>query len=294
MEPAGRNGNDEATRALVREVGRRSVERLGDGLTRVVGETSALHRWLLTMLVVLNGGALYLCMGGRDAIGPELFARVMLFFFLGLMLAIGAALVAIGFTVPVAASMRKAITHWTDVSVSGELGDQALASAKWVRRIGALWLAVTSLLVFVSLVLFLFGAALLAKRFGVVTAPPPAETVLPVPTPTVAPDEGTGNVMAPAPAPAPGPQTAPLPVVSPTPVTVRPRPSPSPTATARPAASASTPAARPTPKPTTTPTSRPAVAAPTPKPAQPAAPPRETPAPSAPTASVPEPASTTP
>ena len=293
MEPAGRNGNDEATRALVREVGRRSVERLGDGLTRVVGETSALHRWLLTMLVVLNGGALYLCMGGRDAIGPELFARVMLFFFLGLMLAIGAALVAIGFTVPVAASMRKAITHWTDVSVSGELSDQALASAKWVRRIGALWLAVTSFLVFVSLVLFLFGTALLAKRFGVVTAPAPAETVLPVPTPTVAPLVEADNAMAPASAAA-SPQATPLPVVSPTPVTVRPRPSPSPTATAQPAASASTPAARPTPKPTTTPTNRPAVAAPTPKPAQPAAPPRETPAPSAPAASAPEPASTTP
>lgn len=288
MEPAGRNGNDEATRALVREVGRRSVERLGDGLTRVVGETSALHRWLLTMLVVLNGGALYLCMGGRDAIGPELFASVMLFFFLGLMLAIGAALVAIGFTVPVAASMRKAITHWTDVSVSGELGDQALASAKWVRRIGVLWLAVTSLLVFVSLVLFLFGTALLAKRFGVVSAPAPAETVLPVPTPTAAPLVEADNAMAPA----PDQQSAPAPVASPGPAIVRPQPSPSPTATSR--STASTPAARPTPKPTATSTSRPAVAAPTPKPAQPAAPPRETPAPSAPAASAPEPAGTTP
>lgn len=158
---------EEATQALVREVGRRSVERLGEGLTRTVSEASALYRWLLTMLLLINGAGLYLCIAAREAIGPGLFGQVALLFFGGAMAAILAALVSIGLTLPATASIRKAITHWTDVSVSGELSAEALVSARQVKWMGLIWLVLTSLVVLISLVLFVVGADRLATRFDV-------------------------------------------------------------------------------------------------------------------------------
>ncbi len=157
--------------ALGREVGRRSVERLGSGLTRIVEESSALYRWMLTMLVLLNAAAIYATISARDAMGAEMFSQLVLLFFAGLMAALLAALAGMALTLPVAGSIRRAITHWTDVSLTGALSDEALASARHVRLFGTIWLSVISAIALVSLLLFLMGAAIMAKQFGVIGKP---------------------------------------------------------------------------------------------------------------------------
>jgi len=164
--------------ALGREVGRRSVERLGSGLTRIVEESSALFRWMLTMLVLLNAAAIYAVISARAAMGADLFSQLVLLFFAGLMAALLAALAGMALTLPVAGSIRRAITHWTDVSLTGALSDQALASAKHVRLFGTVWLSVISAIALVSLLLFLMGAAIMAKQFGVIGGPEDEATAL--------------------------------------------------------------------------------------------------------------------
>ena len=193
--------------ALGREVGRRSVERLGSGLTRIVEESSALYRWMLTMLALLNGAAIYTAISAREAVGPDLFSQLVLIFFAGLMAALLAALAGMALTLPVASSIRRAITHWTDVSLTGTLSDEALAAAKHVRMIGIVWLSTISAIAFVSLLLFLVGAAIMAKQFGVIGAPADATPALEAPIA----DVPANAAIAPAPAaraPAPRPVAA--------------------------------------------------------------------------------------
>ena len=173
MGPASSGENEQggAMGVLGREVGRRSVERLGSGLTRIVEESSALYRWMLTMLVLLNAAAIYAAISARDAMGAEMFSQLVLLFFAGLMAALLAALAGMALTLPVAGSIRRAITHWTDVSLTGALSDEALASARHVRLFGTIWLSVISAIALVSLLLFLMGAAIMAKQFGVIGKP---------------------------------------------------------------------------------------------------------------------------
>jgi len=122
---------DAATQALVRDVGRRSVEQLGEGVTRMIGETSALTRWLLTMLVALNGAALWHCLIRTEPLGPA-----PALFFAGAMAAILAAIVGLVVALPATGAMRAAIAVWTEVTASGTLSDEALAAARRVRRMG--------------------------------------------------------------------------------------------------------------------------------------------------------------
>jgi hypothetical protein len=163
--------------ALGREIGRRSVERLGGGLSRLVEESSALFRWSLTILVLLNGAAIYLTIAARDSLEPVMFQQLVLIFFIGVMMALLAALVGIALMLPVAGAMRRAVMHWTEVSISGVLSKSAMDSARRVRRASSLWLTVMGLITLCSLALFASGALMLGERFGIVGPPDETETV---------------------------------------------------------------------------------------------------------------------
>lgn len=248
------DGGDEATRALAREVGRQSVDRLGDGLTRIIGESSALFRWLLTMLVLLNAAGLWFVVTFPPILSVDAYRGVAAIFFLGLLAAILAAVLSLIFTWPVARAMRRAITYWTEVSVSGELTDDAMLSASRVKIMSTIWLLLTSLTGAASLALFVAGATSASGGGAAISRSldllPPDELTEPadngadggnevadllnqaVPTNAAAPVAAAARAPAPATAQAPRPSAA------------------------------STPAARPTPRPTTTPTSRPSPPAP--------------------------------
>jgi len=209
---------------LGREVGRRSVERLGTGLTRIVEETSALCRWTLTMLMLLNGAAIYLCIAARAEMAPEVFAQLVLIFFSGAMAALLAAFVGMGLSLPITGSIRRAITEWTEVSVSGVLSDGAQVAARRVRRAGAVWLAAMTAMVLASLILFIVGALTLGERFGLVSAltgsSPTVEAALPPADGLAAPDNAAqpppevGNMVAPPLAESPAPPASPVPPVA--------------------------------------------------------------------------------
>ena len=179
MEPISQSSDADAQdmQALGREVGRRSVERLGSGLTRLVEESSALYRWALTMLVLLNAGGLYLSVVARESVGADMFPQIALTFFGGVMMALLAALVGLALTVPMAGSMRRALTDWTDVSMSGALSEEAMESARRVRRMGTLWLAAMSIVGLMSLAFFAAGSLMLGERLGIVGPPGQVEAV---------------------------------------------------------------------------------------------------------------------
>ena len=272
MGPASSGDNEQggAMGALGREVGRRSVERLGRGLTRIVEESSALFRWMLTMLVLLNAAAIYAAISARDAMGADLFSQLVLLFFAGLMAALLAALAGMALTLPVAGSIRRAITHWTDVSLTGALSDEALASAKHVRLFGTIWLSVISAIAFVSLLLFLMGAAIMAKQFGVIgTAAQetpaleaaitdvPANAAQTLPEPPANAASATPPVVR---ATSPAPRVAAPRRSEPSrPAATAPRPAPAPRPTAQPAAQ---PAPDRTPAPAAVPSSAPVIIVP--------------------------------
>ena len=117
--------------ALAREVGKQSVERLGESLGRIHGEASALFRWLLTMLAAFNGAGFWFCMNWPGALPAAAGGRETLvgLFLGGLAAAFLAGLLGLVLSMPVARAMRHAIALWTDVSVSGDLTDDALAAA---------------------------------------------------------------------------------------------------------------------------------------------------------------------
>ena len=217
--------DQDATRALVRDVGRRSVAQLGEGVTRMIGETSALSRWLLTMLVLINGAGLWYCLGAEAG----RFGAAPLLFFAGALVAIVAAIAGLVMALQAAGAMRAAIAVWTDVASSGALTDEALAAARRVRRMGLVWMSVIALFSLGALGLFLAGAWTAWGRTAVAEEiAPPAEAM---------PEAAPANAAAPPPVNAA--EVAPTPSPSPSPSAAQPRPSPSPTARPR----------RPTPKP---------------------------------------------
>lgn len=180
MGPAGEGdiGRGEATGALAREVGKRGVERLGEGLTRLIGEASALYRWLLTMLVALNAGGIWLCLAGLVPDAPVGRPMLLALFFGGVMAALLAAIAGLALMIPVTRSIRLAMAHWAEVAATGAPSEESLSSAQLVRRMGVLWLAVTSFLALVSFALFLTGAGHVADGLSpagvAVTIPDPA------------------------------------------------------------------------------------------------------------------------
>lgn len=274
MGPMSSGGNEHgAVNSLGREVARRSVERLGGGLTRLVEESSALFRWCLTMLVLLNGAALYVSISARDVLDPSLFQQLVLIFFAGVMTALLAALVGIFLMLPVASAMRRAITHWTEVSVTGVPTDEAMTSARRVKRASSLWLTVMGLIGLCSLALFASGALMLGERFAII-APPGEEIVASddaaladlLNEASLAPDNAMGNVIAEAEVQAPQP-APPAPVAkAPAPPAARaaparpappkpapPKPAPSQPARATQPVAAPRPAPPPPPRPAVTP-----------------------------------------
>lgn len=296
MGPASSGGYEQSGReqggamgALGREVGRRSVERLGSGLTRIVEESSALYRWMLTMLVLLNAAAIYAAISARDAMGAEMFSQLVLLFFAGLMAALLAALAGMALTLPVAGSIRRAITHWTDVSLTGALSGDALASAKHVRLIGTIWLSVISAIALVSLLLFLMGAAIMAKQFGVIGGPqdgaPALEAAIedaPVANAVQALPEPQANAASALPAPARSTSPAPR-VAEPKRSTPRQQAAPS-----RPASTTQRAAPAPAPKPAAAPVVPPAPVRPPAPAAVPSSPPVIVVPPSAPPVASPD------
>lgn len=274
MGPMSSGGNEHgAVNSLGREVARRSVERLGGGLTRLVEESSALFRWCLTMLVLLNGAALYVSISARDVLDPSLFQQLVLIFFAGVMTALLAALVGIFLMLPVASAMRRAITHWTEVSVTGVPTDEAMTSARRVKRASSLWLTVMGLIGLCSLALFASGALMLGERFAII-APPGEEIVASddaaladlLNEASLAPDNAMGNLIAEAEVQAPQP-APPAPVAkAPAPPAARaaparpappkpapPKPAPSQPARATQPVAAPRPAPPPPPRPAVTP-----------------------------------------
>src|SRR5688572_4631043 len=97
-------GGEQTTRALAREIGRHSVERLNDGLRRILGEASGLSRWLLTMIFVLNAGGFWFCFLFPEAIAARHENGLAILFAAGALVAILAAAVSLALTMPVAAA----------------------------------------------------------------------------------------------------------------------------------------------------------------------------------------------
>jgi hypothetical protein len=269
------NGDDQTTRALAREVGRNSVERLGDGLRRLPGEVSALFRLLLSAIFLLNVAGFWFRFSFAETIAAEHRDEVAVLFGTGAAVSLLALLVSLVLTIPLARSMRRAITHWTQVSVTGDLSDEAMADARRVKLMGTAWLGATSLVGFAALVLFVTGLQVASNDFAVFTRalePAPADSLPPaadnageIPGDTL---NAVGNAAAPTPvgtiSPPPAPSATPTTASSPRPARAGPNPRPAPTP-ARPAAPP--PSIRsPSPSPVT-PAPSPAAPAPQPEPA---------------------------
>lgn len=261
------NGDDQTTRALAREVGRHSVERLNESLTRITGEASGLFRWLLTMVFVLNAGGFWFCFaypGSLLAGGP---GELVTLFGVGALTAILAGLISLALTVPVARSMRQALTHWTEVSVSGALSDEALVHSRRVKFAGRLWFGATALIGLISLLLFVMGVAIATNGFSAArgaSAAPDELDLLNESVNAALPVENAANAVA---------NVAVNATVS-TPAPVRTTPTPTPTRAVTQVQPAQTrPAARPSASPTTRPSPpRQPAATTTPAAAPPAAP----------------------
>jgi hypothetical protein len=270
------NGDDQTTRALAREVGRNSVERLGDGLRRLLGEAMALFRLLLCAVFLLNVAGFWFRFSFADTIAPERHDEVAVLFGMGATVALHALLISLLFTIPLARAMRRAITNWTQVSVTGDLSDEAMADAKRVKLTGTVWLGVTSLVGFGALVLFVTGVQVASNDFAVFTrALEPAPIAEPAPRALNAaevpgvPSNAAANVTASTPIAT----STPAPAVSPS----RPAAAPRETRAAprpRPSATPVRPAALPPPTrtPAASPLPAPAPAAPAPQPAPSATP----------------------
>jgi len=235
------NGEDKSTQALAREVGRHSVERLNEGLGRILVEASALFRWLLTMVFLLNAGGFWFCFAYPEAVAAGRHDALVSLFGVGALVALLAALVSFALTVPVARAMRGAISHWTEVSVSGAFSDEAGRHARRVKWASMLWLSLASLIGLGSLALFLAGAKIASSDFAALDRalgfPPVEQAATPEPVVTNAADVlppvanaavNVGAVPA-TPAPAPVPErgrSAPARAAAPAPKPT-PRPSPS-------------------------------------------------------------------
>lgn len=181
MNAAESEAADEVTRALVRDVGRQSVAQLGEGITRMIGETSALSRWLLTMLVALNGAGLVYCITRAAPLPAGPLGAPLPLFFGGVMVALFAAIVGLLVALPAIAAMRSALALWSEVASSGDLSDEAMAAARSVKRMGSVWMVAVALCAMAALGLFLAGVATVSDRLA--ASPAPAHVEAPIPAP---------------------------------------------------------------------------------------------------------------
>ena len=224
-------GEKRETNALARDVGQRSVAQLEAGLARIMGETGANNRWLLGVLVLLNGGGIAITAGQIAWLAPEALGSAISLFVIGAALAVLAALAAALASQLLSRQIGAASAHWTQVASSGELSDDALKAAVQVRQTSQIAALGVLGVGFLSLVLFVGGALTLgsglaapaavqpepvvAPAMNVGTPAPPVVEPKPAPTqnaaqaPVAAPAAAAPAPEVKAPAPKPEPQRAP-------------------------------------------------------------------------------------
>lgn len=209
-------GEKRETEALARDVGQRSVGQLEAGLARIMGETGANNRWLLGVLVLLNGGGIAIAAGQIAWLDPEALGSAISLFVIGAALAVLAALAGALAAQLLSRQIGAASAHWTQVASSGELSDDALKAAVQVRQtsqvasLGVLGIA------FLSLVLFVGGALTLGSGLSAPVVAQPESAIapamnigtppLPVVEPKPAPVENAAQTPAAAPAATPAPE----------------------------------------------------------------------------------------
>lgn len=216
MTPA--SAEKDETKALARDVSARSVAQLEAGQARIMAENAPNSRWLLSALVLLNGGGIAVTAGATEWLAPVATGDAIGFFAIGAALAVLAGLANALAALVVTRLIAEASAQWAQVASGGAMSDAALKAAVRVRR-GSLVASLTSLGIgLLSLILFVAGAMTLGSGLAPtvevveevpVTAPAtPAPVASPKPVETPVPS----NAAAPAPAPAPSeakPQAAP-------------------------------------------------------------------------------------
>jgi len=200
-----RAADQEETRALAREVGRRSVGQFETSLARIASDSGALGRWLLSALVLLNGGGIAVAASLAGRMAPLTAAPALILFVFGAALAVIGALVSLASGLVLARRIGEASGHWAQVAATGEIGDAALAAAGRVRRQSLLWSLAALAVSLVSLLLFMTGAMTVADGVAAPAQPAalsPAEAALAEKT------QGAVNASAAEPQPAPMPPAA--------------------------------------------------------------------------------------
>lgn len=228
-------GEDDETRALAREMGRRAASQLEASQARMMAENGATGRWLQGALVLLNGGGLAIITTHADKIGGPAIAPAIIFFLFGASLAVVAALASAVSALVMARHVGEASGHWTQVSVTGEISEAALKAARSVRRQSQIWSAAPIVIALASLLLFMTGALTLADGVAPQVAPEAALPLEPEPDNSAPAIENSIN-------PTPAPANAALPVAA------TPSPTPSLQATPSPAAQRQPPSRRQAPR----------------------------------------------
>jgi hypothetical protein len=162
----------QATRALAREVGTRSVGQLEAGLARMQGESGPTQRWMLAALVLLNGGGIAVTASAAPQMAAPTVAPAMIFFVFGASIAVVAALTSIVAALMMPRQIGEASSLWAQVATTGVMNDAALKAAIGVRRKSLLWSVAGIALALLSLFLFMTGALTLADGIA-----PPATAV---------------------------------------------------------------------------------------------------------------------
>jgi hypothetical protein len=222
-------GEKRETEALAREIGQRSADRLEAGLVRLMEDTSATGRWLLGSLVTLNGGGIVAMATGREAFNIQAIAPAIYYFVFGATIAVLAALVTMIAAVMLGRDYGEANALWTQVGLTGDITEEAMASAKRLKRKGLYWSGTSIGIGLVSLLLFMAGALTLADGIA------PAAQSDAVDSAVVPLNVGTPPlpVSEPKSKPVPLENTAQLPTVTPTPEVKAPPSKPEPRRTPR-------------------------------------------------------------
>lgn len=166
------DADEDEARALVRDMGGRSVAQLEASQARILSETGANSRWLLGALVLLNGGGIALTASSAGDLHPPTISPAMILFIFGTALAVIAALVNAGSAIVMTRLIGAASGHWTEVAVTGELNEAAIKSASNMRKQGLVWSVAPLAVGLLSLMLFMTGAMTLAD--GVAPSAQPA------------------------------------------------------------------------------------------------------------------------
>lgn len=145
------------------ELARRSLDQLERSHARVSADASAMQRWALGSLLILNVSAALWLAGMHEEVSSSVSIRAAGYFFAGGVASAAAILTGWVFSLFQMQKIIQAVSHFAKVSIDHNASNYVVGIAGSIRKLSQFNIAFTSIILIISVILFGLGTAVVAN-----------------------------------------------------------------------------------------------------------------------------------